>query len=119
MLAPLFPQLEVLSLLGVGGMGMVYKARQRKLDRYVALKIIRPEAAADPAFAERFSREAKALARLNHSRIVSIHDFGEITAIPESGQSAIPALLRSAAMRSLQADAAFLHGPSVKRSRSD
>lgn len=64
-LEPLFPQLEILGLLGHGGMGAVYKARQKKLDRLVALKIIRPEAATDPAFAERFNREARTLARLS------------------------------------------------------
>lgn len=71
------PQFEILGLLGRGGMGVVYKARQKNLDRLVALKILPPEFAADPAFAERFSREAKALARLNHPNIVSVHDFGE------------------------------------------
>ncbi len=79
-LAPLFPQLEILGLLGHGGMGAVYKARQKKLDRLVALKIIRPEAAADPAFAERFNREARTLARLSHPHIVAVHDFGEVAA---------------------------------------
>lgn len=61
-------------------MGAVYKARQTKLDRMVALKIIRPETTGDPAFAERFMREARTLARLNHSGIVAFHDFGEIDA---------------------------------------
>ncbi|HUG89689.1 MAG TPA: protein kinase, partial [Planctomycetaceae bacterium] len=77
-LAPYFPQLEILGLLGHGGMGAVYKARQRKLDRLVALKIIRPESADDPAFAERFNREARTLARLSHPHIVAVHDFGEV-----------------------------------------
>ncbi|HEV3261591.1 MAG TPA: serine/threonine-protein kinase [Gemmataceae bacterium] len=72
-----FPQLEILELLGQGGMGAVYKARQVKLDRLVALKILPAEAGRDPAFAERFMREARALARLNHSNIVTVHDFGE------------------------------------------
>jgi Protein kinase domain len=76
-LAPLFPQLEILELLGRGGMGTVYKARQPKLNRFVALKIISGEAAADPHFAERFQREAQALAKLNHPNIVSVFDFGE------------------------------------------
>ncbi|MBC7965836.1 MAG: serine/threonine protein kinase, partial [Fuerstia sp.] len=80
-LAPLFPQLDILDLLGHGGMGAVYKARQKKLDRFVALKIIRPQAAADPAFAERFNREARTLARLSHPHIVAVHDFGEVNAI--------------------------------------
>ncbi|MEM8670921.1 MAG: serine/threonine-protein kinase [Planctomycetota bacterium] len=78
-LAPLFPHLEVIKLLGHGGMGAVYKARQVKLDRWVALKIIHPETARDPSFAERFTREAQTLARLSHSGIVGVHDFGEIT----------------------------------------
>jgi len=75
-IAEFFPQLEVLELLGIGGMGMVYKARQVNLDRPVALKILSPELSSQPAFAERFSREAKALARLHHSNIVSVYDFG-------------------------------------------
>jgi tRNA A-37 threonylcarbamoyl transferase component Bud32 len=73
-----FPQLEILQLLGQGGMGAVYKARQTKLDRLVAVKILPPEVARDPAFAERFTREAQALARLNHSHIVAVHDFGDV-----------------------------------------
>jgi tRNA A-37 threonylcarbamoyl transferase component Bud32 len=76
-LAPFFPQLEVLELIGQGGMGAVYKARQTKLDRLVAVKILPPEWGRDPAFAERFTREARALARLNHPHIVAVHDFGE------------------------------------------
>ena len=76
-LAPRFPQLQILELLGQGGMGAVYKARQPHLDRLVAIKILPPEAGADPAFAERFAREARALARLSHPGIVGIHDFGQ------------------------------------------
>jgi serine/threonine protein kinase len=77
-LARHFPQLEVLELLGQGGMGAVYKARQTKLDRLVAIKILPPEVARDSAFAERFTREARSLARLNHSNIVTVHDFGDV-----------------------------------------
>jgi hypothetical protein len=76
-LAPHFPHLEIQTLLGVGGMGAVYKARQLKLDRFVALKILPPEWGRDPAFAERFAREARAMARLTHPHIVAVHDFGE------------------------------------------
>jgi hypothetical protein len=76
-LAPHFPQLEILELLGQGGMGAVYKARQRQLNRLVALKILPPQVAADPAFAERFTREAQALAQLNHPHIVAVHDSGQ------------------------------------------
>jgi serine/threonine protein kinase len=72
-----FPQLEVLEFVGQGGMGAVYKARQPSLDRLVAIKVLPPEAARDPAFAERFSREARSLARFNHSHIVTVYDFGE------------------------------------------
>ena len=71
-----FPNLEVTEILGQGGMGVVYKARQPQLDRFVALKILPDEAEKDPAFAERFSREAKALAKLSHPNIVSVYDFG-------------------------------------------
>jgi len=75
--ARLFPQLEILAFIGQGGMGAVYKARQRTLDRFVALKILPPGAAGDSGFAERFNREARALARLNHPHIVAVHDFGQ------------------------------------------
>jgi tRNA A-37 threonylcarbamoyl transferase component Bud32 len=76
-LARHFPQLDILDLVGQGGMGAVYKARQPKLDRLVAVKVLPPEVARDPAFAERFTREARSLARLNHPNIVTIYDFGE------------------------------------------
>jgi tRNA A-37 threonylcarbamoyl transferase component Bud32 len=77
-LAEAFPQLEVIELLGQGGMGAVYKVRQKRLDRLVALKIVPPELARDSAFAERFAREARALARLSHPNIVAVYDFGEV-----------------------------------------
>lgn len=76
-LARHFPQLEILELIGQGGMGAVYKARQPKLDRLLALKILPPEVARDSTFAERFTREAQSMARLNHPNIVTIFDFGE------------------------------------------
>jgi len=72
-----FPQLEILECLGRGGMGVVYKARQPKLDRIVALKILAPERGTDTRFADRFAREAQALARLNHPHIVTVYDYGE------------------------------------------
>jgi tRNA A-37 threonylcarbamoyl transferase component Bud32 len=75
-IAPHFPELEILELIGAGGMGAVYKARQPQLDRYVALKILSHDLAGDPAFVERFNREARVLARLSHPNIVGIHDFG-------------------------------------------
>jgi serine/threonine protein kinase len=76
-LAPYFPLLEIIECIGRGGMGAVYKARQPSLDRVVALKILRPKMADDPGFAERFTREARALAKLSHPNIVAVHDFGQ------------------------------------------
>ena len=73
----LFPQLEILELIGQGGMGAVYKARQKQLNRVVALKILPPGLGNEPAFAERFTREAQALAQLNHPGIVTLHEFGQ------------------------------------------
>ena len=72
-----FPQLEIIEYLGRGGMGIVYKARQKALGRLVALKLLAPERAHDPAFAERFAKEGQALAALNHPNIVAVHDFGQ------------------------------------------
>jgi predicted esterase/predicted Ser/Thr protein kinase len=76
-IAPFFPQLEIFECLGRGGMGVVYRARQTLLSRLVALKILAPEKEQDRQFAERFMREAQALARLNHPHIVTVYDFGE------------------------------------------
>ena len=74
--AGLFPKLEILALIGRGGMGAVYKARQPDLDRLVALKILARQPDTDPGFSERFMREARALAKLSHPNIVAVHDFG-------------------------------------------
>ncbi|RYD61465.1 MAG: serine/threonine protein kinase, partial [Verrucomicrobiaceae bacterium] len=63
--------------LGRGGMGVVYKARQKSLNRLVAIKILAPERERDARFAERFAKEAEMLAKLSHPHIVTIHDFGE------------------------------------------
>jgi tRNA A-37 threonylcarbamoyl transferase component Bud32 len=76
-IAPHFPQLEIVECLGRCGMGVVYKARQKTLNRLVALKLLAPERVSDAKFAERFTREAQALAALNHPNIVTIHDFGQ------------------------------------------
>ncbi|MBL9127146.1 MAG: serine/threonine protein kinase, partial [Verrucomicrobiales bacterium] len=77
-LAALFPRLEIRELLGAGGMGAVYRARQPDLDRWVALKILPAGSDAGPASAERFNREARALARLSHPNIVAVFEFGQV-----------------------------------------
>lgn len=71
-----FDQLEIMELIGHGGMGAVYKARQKSLGRLVALKILAPQHADNPDFADRFSREGKILAEVTHPNIVTVHDFG-------------------------------------------
>ncbi|MDH4241416.1 MAG: serine/threonine protein kinase, partial [Phycisphaerae bacterium] len=76
-LAEKFPQLEILELLGQGGMGAVYKARQKQLDRLIALKILPPEVGQTEAFAERFTREARSMAKLNHQHAVTLYEFGQ------------------------------------------
>ena len=73
-LAARFPDLEVMELLGHGGMGIVYKGRQPLLDRLVAIKVIRPDLHTDDAFQERFLREARTLAKLRHPFIVTVFD---------------------------------------------
>lgn len=74
-MSKLFPELEIMQMIGRGGMGAVYRVRQKNLDRIVALKVFlyKPN---DPEFAARFQREARALARLNHPNIVTVHDYG-------------------------------------------
>jgi hypothetical protein len=75
-LAPLFPGYEVQALLGRGGMGAVYRARQPTLDRLVAIKVLPLEISVDEEVAARFRREARALARLQHPHIIAVHEFG-------------------------------------------
>jgi serine/threonine protein kinase len=72
----LHPDLEIKEVLGEGGMGMVFRARQRDLDRDIALKVLRTDVTADSGFAERFEREARTMARLTHSNIVNVHSSG-------------------------------------------
>lgn len=70
-------QYRIIEQIGQGGMATVYKAYQPSLDRYVAAKVLPPYFAHEPGFAMRFTREAKAIARLNHPNILPIYDFGQ------------------------------------------
>jgi serine/threonine protein kinase len=77
--ARLFPNYKVIDVLGRGGMGAVYKAVQTALDRVVAIKLLPLEISIDRDFADRFVREARTMAKLNHPNIVSVFDFGTTT----------------------------------------
>jgi serine/threonine-protein kinase len=77
-----FPGLEILGVLGEGGMAVVYQARQRQLDRLVAVKVLRAGAHAGPQELARFRREAEAIAHLNHPNIVEIYEVGEKDGCP-------------------------------------
>jgi serine/threonine protein kinase len=79
--APELPGYEMLAYLGDGGMGRVYKARQVRLDRLVAVKIVRPDRFARPGATERFEREARAVGRLDHPNIVRIHDANDVAGV--------------------------------------
>ncbi len=74
---PSIPNVVVENFIGAGGMGAVYRARQTHLDRPVALKVLDPARIGDARFAERFAREARAMARLDHPAIVRLYDFGQ------------------------------------------
>src|SRR5579862_668958 len=80
--APSFPNLEIVELIGQGGMGVVYKAIQKNLNRTVALKVLSPKCSDDPEFLSRFGREAQALAQLSHPNIVAIYDTGVHDRVP-------------------------------------
>lgn len=67
---------ELLGTIGAGGMGVVYRARDTRLDRTIAVKVLLPEVAADPSFAVRFDREARIISALNHPHICALHDVG-------------------------------------------
>src|SRR5215475_782981 len=67
---------EIVAPIGAGGMGEVYKARDTRLDRTVAIKVLPSHVSIDPALRERFEREARTIASLNHPHICTLHDIG-------------------------------------------
>ena len=81
-LAELLPAYDFESFIAQGGMGAVYKARQRSLDRDVAIKVLPRELGADPEFRQSFETEAKAMARLNHPNLIGVYDFGDVEGMP-------------------------------------
>jgi serine/threonine protein kinase len=77
-LAPLFTAYHIECLIATGGMGAVYRAVQKSLDRTVAIKILPHEFSQDPVFCASFEAEAKSMARLNHPNLIGVYDFGEV-----------------------------------------
>jgi serine/threonine-protein kinase len=77
---PIIPGLEMVEVLGAGGMGVVFRARQATLNRDVAVKFLRDDHRADPGQRERFLQEARAVARLRHPHLVQVYEFGEVPA---------------------------------------
>ena len=93
---------QIQSALGSGGMGEVYRARDTRLDRAVAIKILPERMAADPAAVARFEQEGRAVAALSHPNILAIHDVGHhdgvayvVTELLDGGNAARPALGRT------------------------
>jgi hypothetical protein len=79
---PRFPDLEIVGVIGRGGMGIVYKAVRKSDDRTVAVKVLSPRSQGAPEFVERFTREAEALAQLHHPNIVRIYHSGVHDGVP-------------------------------------
>src|SRR5213075_296131 len=93
---------EIVSLLGAGGMGEVYKARDTRLDRIVAVKILPAALASDPQFRERFDREARTISALDHPHICALYDVGDVTPIGAVGDA--PSRVRFLVMQCLEGE---------------
>ncbi len=81
-LSELLPAFDFQSFIAQGGMGAVYKAKQRSLDRDVAIKILPREFGENPEFRASFETEAKAMAKLNHPNLIGVYDFGAVDGMP-------------------------------------
>src|SRR4029079_10735492 len=102
---------EILAPLGAGGMGEVYRARDTRLHRDVAIKVLPEHLGADPAALARFEREAQAVAALSHPNILAIHDFGiaevQVDGHPAKRAYAVTELLEGESLRAKLADGAL------------
>ena len=94
---------EIIASIGVGGMGEVYRARDTRLDRDVAIKVLPGSVSNDPDRRARFEREAKAVAALSHPNILAIHDFG----VHEGVAYAVMELLQGETLRDRLRGGAF------------
>jgi Tol biopolymer transport system component len=95
---------EVLAKLGEGGMGEVYRARDTRLDRTVAIKVLSSQLAADPQFRQRFEREARAISALDHPHICSLYDVGEQIASPTAPETGAPQPIAFLVMQYLEGE---------------
>jgi len=104
----------IVEKIGAGGMGVVYRAHDERLDRDVAIKVLPVEVAGDPDRLHRFEREAKAVAKLDHPNILAIHDFGS-----EDGVAyAVMELLEGESLRELISKESITSGKAVEYARS-
>jgi eukaryotic-like serine/threonine-protein kinase len=104
---------EVLAKLGEGGMGEVYRARDTRLDRTVAIKVLSSQLAADPQFRQRFEREARAISALDHPHICSLYDVGEQIASPTAPETGAPQPIAFLVMQYLEGETLADHHPRV------